>query len=505
MKTRILELIKQPQNLQQEDLDLLQKELDHYPYLQSLRALKLIGAHQFQPELYQPMLSETAAYTTDKKILYQLIVGRHKKNEPSIKPQLENTAVTAPETVSSEVATPLTAKPQEEATGIIVEEEELQVNNLDDALPQHDENLAQPPIDEVLPQPIETQEIENEVENTDHKTEEIPTSEEVTEINTSATENISDISSPTVDFNPIETTPKPETTQPQTEEIPTSEEVANTETKSSENEEIELSFQQMEAFLPHIKFKTPTPPQPEITEALPQTNEMEIVVDNHAKETATAVEEHENTTADTPTTWKPMQIEIQTPDALIGKKTAPSATPAPPKIEEPQPQKIEERQVIDVSFFSPHLGKLEETTETPKSEDTPTILSDVQPKESNVSSFIDTWQNWLKIDREEDKATNTEETEDKKAQIIEKFIETNPTISKNEKNSVKEEKEFVIKDKGDDISHLMTETLANLYVEQHLFSKGIEAYEILKEKHPEKTAYFEEKIQEVKALRAGKA
>ena len=115
-------------------------------------------------------------------------------------------------------------------------------------------------------------------------------------------------------------------------------------------------------------------------------------------------------------------------------------------------------------------------------------------KDSNVSSFIDTWQNWLKIDR-----TAPVSKQEKKAAIIDKFIENSPKIS-----PIKEDVEFVVKEKSDDISHLMTETLAQLYIEQKLYSKAIKAYQILQEKYPEKNYEFEQKIEEIKKSRTGK-
>ena len=62
----------------------------------------------------------------------------------------------------------------------------------------------------------------------------------------------------------------------------------------------------------------------------------------------------------------------------------------------------------------------------------------------------------------------------------------------------------MVKEKSDDISHLMTKTLAQLYVEQKLYTKAIKAYQILQEKHPEKTNEFEQKIEEIKKSRTGK-
>ena len=62
----------------------------------------------------------------------------------------------------------------------------------------------------------------------------------------------------------------------------------------------------------------------------------------------------------------------------------------------------------------------------------------------------------------------------------------------------------MVKEKSDDISHLMTETLAQLYTEQKLYSKAVKAYEILSNKFPEKKSYFEDKIKEIKELRQNK-
>ena len=73
MNARVLELIKNPDLFQSQDLEILNSEINKHPYIQSIRALHLFGIHKFDPEVYQHTLSTTAAYTTDKKILYQFI------------------------------------------------------------------------------------------------------------------------------------------------------------------------------------------------------------------------------------------------------------------------------------------------------------------------------------------------------------------------------------------------------------------------------------------------
>lgn len=76
MKQRILELLSSPENIAAEDLTLLKEEIAVQPYAQSLRALYLLGTKKYDADNFQTILSTTAAYTTDKKILYQFINGK---------------------------------------------------------------------------------------------------------------------------------------------------------------------------------------------------------------------------------------------------------------------------------------------------------------------------------------------------------------------------------------------------------------------------------------------
>ncbi|WOC51791.1 hypothetical protein BPO_1144 [Bergeyella porcorum] len=84
MNTRVLELIKNPQTIQVEDLKTLETEIHQFPYIQNIRALYLYGVHLFDVDNYQEELSKTAAYTTDKKILYQLINQSNKAETSTI-------------------------------------------------------------------------------------------------------------------------------------------------------------------------------------------------------------------------------------------------------------------------------------------------------------------------------------------------------------------------------------------------------------------------------------
>ena len=235
-------------------------------------------------------------------------------------------------------------------------------------------------------------------------------------------------------------------------------------------------------------------------------------------------------------TWKPMSFESHTPDSFSRKieiqsesvektekveeiaEVIPEETHSeviPENVAEEYVNEVEnvaeivetesadsvkddEVPVMNVSFFGNDISSLSIKKEEEKEEEKPIekvqkpILSTESKilDDSNVPGFINTWQSWLKIDR-------TEEIEKAKAEnknkAIESFIENNPKISQ-----LKDEVNFVVKEKTDDISHLMTETLANLYIEQKLYTKAINAFQILVNKHPDRKEYFENKIQEIK-------
>lgn len=84
----------------------------------------------------------------------------------------------------------------------------------------------------------------------------------------------------------------------------------------------------------------------------------------------------------------------------------------------------------------------------------------------------------------------------KKLEIIDKFIESNPKIT-----PAKELAEIPLKPiEVSDTTHLMTETLARVYLEQKKYSKAIQAYEILILKYPEKSIFFADRIKDINIL-----
>jgi len=84
----------------------------------------------------------------------------------------------------------------------------------------------------------------------------------------------------------------------------------------------------------------------------------------------------------------------------------------------------------------------------------------------------------------------------KKIELIDRFIETNPKIIPRKNSSTK----FVFEEKASENPTLMTETLAEVYMKQKKFQKAIEAYEILILKYPKKSSFFADRIDFIKKI-----
>ena len=85
----------------------------------------------------------------------------------------------------------------------------------------------------------------------------------------------------------------------------------------------------------------------------------------------------------------------------------------------------------------------------------------------------------------------------KKSDLIDRFIETNPKISPVKQDAVSS---ITVEPSKPDNTYLMTETLARVYLEQKKYQKAIQAYQILILKYPEKSSFFADRILDIKNL-----
>ncbi|RRQ47137.1 hypothetical protein [Chryseobacterium sp. SC28] len=507
MNIRVLELLRNPKIITESDLKILESEAEKMPYAQSIRALYLYGINRYHPENYKENLYVTAAYTTDKKILYQFINSEqkaakeikssHQKLEQGDENQIINEQTTAEniiervETQSKTVEDASVVLNKFDISKIIATEEaeakpefivvDGQKNRL---LYEGEENFLQEKLAEI---DVETTKelgvitIKDDLENQENLIAPDDNSSEETIVENNEAENISEAAE-----NPMS-------------EVETKKQVPE------EDSSADISFASIDDFLPQVKFSVPknhsdhlNPPKqeskkseiadkekptstsqnraPKVTETSDNEDEKnKITFENtqtfEISKSEKAVANDLLSVSEQPSTWRPMSFSNNTPDALIDQSTEKEKSIPNSKTEIPISQKEQKKEI-------PTIG--EKTN---------------QKEESNVGSFINTWQNWLKIERQKP-AEPAEKTTVAKEKIIDQFIEKNPKISQ-----LKDEVNFVVKEKKDDISHLMTETLAKLYVEQKLYSKAIKAYEALSEKHPEKADYYQQKILEVKEIR----
>ena len=685
MNTRVLELLKNPKNIQSEDLDLLKNEIISFPYIQNIRALHLYGVHLYDKENYQKTLSTTAAYTTDKKILYQLINGKIQQSKPEPVGKQQETAIEKPfEPVQEEAKNDIEEsyyKPAGEQPEIIAEKTtepvEEEPENIGEEPPisnhqfssEHDYEAAALEASQSLKPNIkhivvdgernrilfageenflnedhnETIDLESTLESgviVTHKPSKSESEKPTADPETNFVVETSEESIQTENKETAETVLNPE--RMMSEEIYSHQEKENTDASESSFHEIqplisetevqteeiqeesdhkkeiipalnsemmieegkidsekaveeintdsELSFHATDTFLPEVKiearaeaavqFEAPksninkheeemrrlieevekkmkakkekAEEKKEVQEevinhdisfAETQTFDVEKQGKNGENLSETTEKESENkqnaekpeiienkegsaeteTQPEVKSSWKPMSFESNIPDSFKSDEiSTPTIEAQKQGIIIPEEEKSEtsreittddslpvkelsenegtemidndEVPVMNVSFFGSNiasLGSSFKSDQKEKAEEKKNQENTSQPiiVDSNVPGFINTWQNWLKIDRTE--ASSKDKTEIKN-KVIESFIENNPKISQ-----LKDEVKFIVKEKADDISHLMTETLANLYIEQKLYSKAVNAFLVLANKYPDRKEYFEEKIKEI--------
>ena len=121
--------------------------------------------------------------------------------------------------------------------------------------------------------------------------------------------------------------------------------------------------------------------------------------------------------------------------------------------------------------------------------------------EKNETHSFSEWLQLSKISPivrvEEEKKPEISSELEKKFNLIEKFIELNPKIPQaKDSTSVP----VNIAKSNEMPSSIMTETLAQIYLEQKKYTKAIQAYDILILKYPEKSSFFADRIKNIKIL-----
>lgn len=135
----------------------------------------------------------------------------------------------------------------------------------------------------------------------------------------------------------------------------------------------------------------------------------------------------------------------------------------------------------------------------------------VEIGENNNSESTFCFTDWLKKVPSQSKTQKEIEEEQEiaereiKYKLIDDFLEKNPKIVPMKKTDItpaNTPSNFV--QNTEEYSDLMTETLAQIYIEQKKYDKAIKAYKILILKYPEKNSLFANRIKEIENLKNSK-
>ena len=373
MNARVLELLQRPENISREDISLLQNEISKFPYMQSIRTLHLSAIFNFDAENYQKELTKTAAYTTDKKILYTFINKKKEeekkeltkfkkivlaKTEYEVEKTVEepvnivevpeqniteNSSENLTETVEKiEVEKPVVTHPKS-----VVGDTELEAPILDKKENEFDV-LKELEILEIESQLLEQEKAEEEKAENAFKTreEDLNFSKETVleHIDQSDDKEITSVKPSDISFNGFESflpnvkftvpsTPKeelksePKAEIPATivEEKPTEEETKPAEVPSEKTPELNIS-------------------EPEKTEIIEENTEMTIEKEApQVINTPILTEEKEEIVEETHADWKPMNFVMNPLDSMIQKP----AVSQPKATEKPEIATTEEKKMVE--------------------------------------------------------------------------------------------------------------------------------------------------------------
>ncbi|KOP39691.1 hypothetical protein DBB36_07405 [Flavobacterium sp. WLB] len=553
-------LMNKPDAITENQAEALGSVLNEFPYFQSARALRLKGLYKQNSFKYNYALKVTAAHTADRSVLFDFITSETFTSiqndfydqklkelleikvfdsevvtfEPVVKiPEIRIDPIEQSILKSIKEATTVVfeepSKIEQKTAEVIIEEsslvqtEEIESNTFEEPVKiqeQTIEQISEPSI--IIPTEEEILSTFKEVTD-EETTEDLVTEKPIAIINEEEIFNsfkeVTEVEEKTIEPELIE------------EPISTFEEE---KAESSFNEPAEIENITIEAI---VNESVLTPTEEEILDTFKEVTETEeetIEVETEQTILTPSEEEILNTFKEVP------EVEEKTADIIIEKPVTKitffDEVVEDDEIEEVHVDPIEESIIVSIKEASTVTFEEPIIAEEPKAEtellefEIPKIEVPESVKEAEenleIGKPIDfvrekhSFQEWLQLakaepidrssdapkDAETDEKKTTEVTEivsveeekKKKAEIIDRFIETNPKISPIKPTMSTPPISFNINEEEN--SYLMTETLARVYLEQKKYTKAIQAYEILILKYPEKISFFADRISDIKIL-----
>lgn len=575
---RIEYLINNPQEVELSDLDLLNTEIEKYPYFYSLRALKLLALKKSSHTDYENELQLTSVFNNDRKQLYTLLHPEFNVNFSNFLKDAKVVDVIASNNENdSEVENDSNLS---DPNDVIIDEMDLNTpsNETEDFVTSsHDLEIEDSELKEEISQvellstetdddSIETIESSDEINLTkdilletninltsleDVKEESLTiqaeTSENITEDSSNYNhENLKSVhdddinamsaSNETVLTNKIKEHENIHPSDDFSDHIiiePTIESIIE-DFKLQEQSMITEEIGLVEFDLPEVKTHTPSiensleiaqevlEKDSIIVKALEETKEIEPIIEEHQpviEQVDLINRSKENVITDFSdgekvTSIAPFQILNPMDEVKGGYQTVEYTIPENHSLSTLTDQIVDEDTEMDHPIHELEKEEIEQTIEkvVEKEDEAVKITSNdcistenITPSENknvdtNMHSF--SFNDWLKLPSTNSMEAQTEK--EHKFQIIDDFLEKNPKIKPLKKQEVPEGKVDTREIKNTDFSDLMTETLAQIYIEQKQYEKAIKAYKILILKYPEKNSLFANQIKEIENLKNSK-